>query len=69
MYRSIYPYKNKDPCFLAFDIGDVFNLIEQIDGFWWSVIDEKGHHGLVPATYLEVNNVSALCCNDESNTV
>lgn len=58
MYRTIYPYSNKDAGFLQFHIGDVFNLIEQIDGFWWSVVDEGGCHGLVPATYLEVNSVS-----------
>lgn len=58
MYRSIYPYTSKDPGLLSFENGDVFNLIEQVDGHWWSVHNEKGNHGLVPANYLEVNNVN-----------
>ena len=45
---------------LSFPSDKVFNLIEQLDEHWWSMQDEFGNSGLVPATYLEVNKVKMI---------
>lgn len=58
MYRAQYEYTSNDDNVLSFAPGKVFNLIEQIDEHWWSMQDEYGNYGLVPASYLEVNNVN-----------
>ena len=58
MYKAIYKCSTEDPGLLSFEVGNVFNLIEQIDEHWWSMLSESGYFGLVPASYLEVNTVS-----------
>ena len=57
MYKSICSYQSSNDGVLSFPIGKVFNLIEQLDEHWWSMQDEFGNSGLIPASYLEVNKV------------
>ena len=58
MYKSLYSYESNNDTVLSFPAGKLFNLIEQLDEHWWSMQDEYGNHGLIPASYLEVNKVN-----------
>jgi len=57
MYKAIYDYTAQDDGLLSFAVGSSFNLIEQLDDHWWSMLDESGNSGLVPASFLEVNQI------------
>ena len=60
MYKTVCPYQSVNEGVLSFPSDKVFNLIEQLDEHWWSMQDEFGNSGLVPATYLEVNKVKMI---------
>lgn len=58
MYKALYSHTNADKNVLSFKPADEFNLIEQIDEHWWSMLSTNGITGLVPASYLEINKIS-----------
>ena len=60
MYKTVCPYQSVNEGVLSFPSDKVFNLIEQLDEHWWSMQDEFGNSGLIPATYLEVNKVKMI---------
>ena len=60
MYKTVCSYQSVNDGVLSFPAGKVFNLIEQLDEHWWSMQDEFGNSGLIPATYLEVNKVKSF---------
>ena len=59
MYKSKFAYTGQDAGVLSFKAGEEFNLLEQVDEHWWTMQNSNGKHGLVPASYLEVNQVVA----------
>lgn len=54
MYRAVYDFNSRQAGVLSFKKDDVFQVSEKIDEHWLMGKNKSGDTGLVPASYLEI---------------
>ncbi len=52
--RVVWAYEAAEENELTLVEGAIISNIEQIDEGWWSGVDEHGHVGLLPSSYIEL---------------
>lgn len=57
MYRAIYDFKSNGPGVLSFKKDEIFHVSEKIDENWLMGKNDSGDTGLLPASYLEKQEV------------
>ncbi|KAK7123234.1 hypothetical protein R3I94_020129 [Phoxinus phoxinus] len=63
--RSLYAFSgDQRPQGLSFEAGEMIRVTQALDGGWWEG-EKDGEKGWFPSTYVQTENVSSTCPEDE----